>query len=330
MRASLALFLAIASAISFATSIVTTPLAVAKDAGGANTGGGAAGASDKGGSSQGSNGNGRGNGGESSADSKGNGHASGGESSRGSNGNARGNGGENSADSKGNNHGGGPSVGAGAGPGSGGTVGNGLGPGEAGRGGSRSSGTSSNVGTDVDAGRGNASIDGISQGTGATAGRVGVGDVTSRGTTNGNLTGSVAYGRQAPASQTLLVGPGPSSAGLVLPSQVAPLLESSDDRKRSDRSADLGSSSLRPLGPASPALRPVVRACRTALAEAASRYGATRVDVASTAPPRRSSDGGISAPMEARIVYVRGGRMQVRQAKVTCQFDANGQVVAAL
>jgi hypothetical protein len=34
--------------------------------------------------------------------------------------------------------------------------------------------------------------------------------------------------------------------------------------------------------------------------------------------------------MEARIVYVRGGRMQVRQAKVTCQFDANGQVVAAL
>jgi hypothetical protein len=33
--------------------------------------------------------------------------------------------------------------------------------------------------------------------------------------------------------------------------------------------------------------------------------------------------------MEARI-YVRGGRMQVRQAKMTCQFDANGQVVAAL
>jgi hypothetical protein len=74
----------------------------------------------------------------------------------------------------------------------------------------------------------------------------------------------------------------------------------------------------------------MVVACRTALTEAASQYGAVRVDVASAASPRRSSDGGISAPMEARIVYLRGGRTEVRQAKVTCQFDASGEVVAAL
>ena len=34
--------------------------------------------------------------------------------------------------------------------------------------------------------------------------------------------------------------------------------------------------------------------------------------------------------MQARIVYARSGRMQVRQARVTCQFDPDGQVIAAL
>jgi hypothetical protein len=34
--------------------------------------------------------------------------------------------------------------------------------------------------------------------------------------------------------------------------------------------------------------------------------------------------------MEARIVYERRGRVQIRQARVTCQFDQKGQVIAAL
>jgi len=34
--------------------------------------------------------------------------------------------------------------------------------------------------------------------------------------------------------------------------------------------------------------------------------------------------------MEARIVYARSRGMQVRQARVTCQFDSSGQVIAAL
>jgi hypothetical protein len=79
-----------------------------------------------------------------------------------------------------------------------------------------------------------------------------------------------------------------------------------------------------------PAYRPILAACRAALAEAAEPYGATKVDVAVTGAPRKSSDGGLSAPVEARIVYSRSGRVQVRQARVTCQFDAGGQVVAAL
>jgi hypothetical protein len=34
--------------------------------------------------------------------------------------------------------------------------------------------------------------------------------------------------------------------------------------------------------------------------------------------------------MEVRIVYARSGGVQVRQSRVTCQFDPDGQVVAAL
>jgi len=74
----------------------------------------------------------------------------------------------------------------------------------------------------------------------------------------------------------------------------------------------------------------LVTACRTALAEAAEAYGAVRVDVASIARPRRSGGGGLSAPMEARIVYARSRGLQVRQSRVTCQFDSHGQVIAAL
>jgi hypothetical protein len=100
-----------------------------------------------------------------------------------------------------------------------------------------------------------------------------------------------------------------------------------------DGPSDPDARRARPLRPATPvqaAPRPVVNACRTALAEAAAAYGAVKVDVASRGAPRRSSDGGLSAPMEARIVYSRKGRMQVRQARVTCQFDLAGTVVAAL
>jgi len=92
----------------------------------------------------------------------------------------------------------------------------------------------------------------------------------------------------------------------------------------------LTTGSLQPLASVPGTPPRLVIACRNALSEAATPYGAVRVDVASIARPRPGGDGGISAPMRARIVYARSGRMQVRQARVTCQFDPDGQVIAAL
>jgi hypothetical protein len=38
----------------------------------------------------------------------------------------------------------------------------------------------------------------------------------------------------------------------------------------------------------------------------------------------------MGAPIEARIVYARGGDMQVRQARITCRLNTQGRVVALL
>jgi hypothetical protein len=72
----------------------------------------------------------------------------------------------------------------------------------------------------------------------------------------------------------------------------------------------------------------VVQSCRNALVSGASRYGAIRVDVASAGRLARLKDGSVSAPVEARIVFRRGDRVQVRQAPVTCRLDARGRMLA--
>jgi hypothetical protein len=101
---------------------------------------------------------------------------------------------------------------------------------------------------------------------------------------------------------------------------------------RQDRPLDPSrpTGALAPLTPRYQMPSAVVIACRSAIEGAALPLGAVQVDVVGAAEPRRSRDGGLSAPMEARIVYARNGRPQVRQARVTCQFNAGGQVVAAL
>ena len=50
-----------------------------------------------------------------------------------------------------------------------------------------------------------------------------------------------------------------------------------------------------------------------AIASAARPYGAARVEVASAGRSRRVSDGGLAAPLEARVLYARGGQFQVRR-----------------
>ena len=86
---------------------------------------------------------------------------------------------------------------------------------------------------------------------------------------------------------------------------------------------------LEPLRSRPPGMAPrTVRACRTAIVAGARRHGAVRVDVASAGPTRSRPTGALMAPIEVRIVYERKGQAEVRQARVTCQLDATGQVFA--
>jgi hypothetical protein len=72
----------------------------------------------------------------------------------------------------------------------------------------------------------------------------------------------------------------------------------------------------------------VVQSCRNALVPRAVHYGATHVDVASAGRTVRLKGGGISAPVEARILFQRGNHVQVRQARITCRLDQAGRITA--
>jgi hypothetical protein len=218
-------------------------------------------------------------------------------------------------------------------------------------------GTSASVGAGAAAGAGGSGT-GRSASSGGAVGGIGIGANASVGQTNGVGTGrgaaatgmvggavsggvsnvGIADGGRGASSRS---GQGRSTASLgraasfgrtadlageaiSLPGRLLPV-EIHESGSPAPRAA-----SLRSVIPMRPAYRPILSACRAALAEAAQPYGATKVDVAVTGAPRKSSDGGLSAPVEARIVYSRSGRVQVRQARVTCQFDVGGQVVAAI
>jgi hypothetical protein len=85
---------------------------------------------------------------------------------------------------------------------------------------------------------------------------------------------------------------------------------------------------LRPLRAKPGTSLSVVQSCRNALVPRAVRYGATHVDVASAGRTVRLKGGGISAPVEARILFQRGNHIQVRQARITCRLDQAGRIIA--
>jgi hypothetical protein len=70
-----------------------------------------------------------------------------------------------------------------------------------------------------------------------------------------------------------------------------------------------------------------VAACRRTIAGEARALGAVQVDAVSAGAPRTERGGLTGAPIVARIVYARGGQMQVRQARINCQINAQGRVV---
>jgi hypothetical protein len=84
----------------------------------------------------------------------------------------------------------------------------------------------------------------------------------------------------------------------------------------------------RPLARVPGVARRSVNSCRETIAAEAKSHGAVRVEAVSAGAPTRARQGITRAPIEARIIYARGGQVQVRQARITCQLNAQGRVIS--
>jgi hypothetical protein len=109
------------------------------------------------------------------------------------------------------------------------------------------------------------------------------------------------------------------TSNLSLPSPLVPRLEPS----RAERTGLVG-----PLVPSAGTPTQIVQMCRSSVMTAALPYGAIRVEAVSAGQARPMPDGGLSAPIEVRVVYARANARQVRQSRVACRLNANGAVVA--
>lgn len=118
---------------------------------------------------------------------------------------------------------------------------------------------------------------------------------------------------------------GPGDSEWMLPASLAPL-DSSSAQERRDGAAS--ADAMPPLKGRPGASLSVVSACREAIITASRPHGVTRVDVASAGLTRTGRQGAVLAPLEARLVYQRGGDVQVRRSRVTCQVAASGVVTA--
>ncbi|MCF6099097.1 hypothetical protein [Mesorhizobium muleiense] len=158
---------------------------------------------------------------------------------------------------------------------------------------------------------------------------VGVGDPSSAsGTAPGGKPGNPALGAGQAASSNAGITPATTKAKAasqfaILPRKLRP---SGTGRNTSAR-ITYGYPFMAPLK-AKPGIPPaVVRACRTAIASAATPLGAVLVHAVS-AGPLQQRRGALTAPIEVRIHYARQGGVEVRQARVGCRLDAAGRVTA--
>jgi hypothetical protein len=120
-----------------------------------------------------------------------------------------------------------------------------------------------------------------------------------------------------PAPASLI--PGGSNATLTLPPSLLPLPEAS----RAETTGSVGS-----LVPRASLPSQLVEACRTSIAAAALPYGVMRVEAVGAGQTSRTQDGGLTAPLQVRVMYARANARQVRQSRVACQLNAAGTVVA--
>ncbi len=86
--------------------------------------------------------------------------------------------------------------------------------------------------------------------------------------------------------------------------------------------------SLRQPLASAPGRNDFVEACRVMVEKAAKEQGAAWVEAASAGPQRRVPDGYI-APVQFRILYPGIVSSRVRQAKLNCKADRNGNILDA-
>ena len=207
---------------------------------------------------------------------------------------------------------------------------------------------STSVGGIADGALGAAGLGGLGQSggqIGSTANQAGPSSAGPAGSTTsfsspGGVSGSSAPAGFSSATASTVNGPRPVANGrgapagfsfVPLPLILLPVADPDHEPsiRPPGRADATGSVRLGPLASRPGTSAAVLAACRDAIAAAASPYGAARVEVVSAGRSRRMRGGGLAAPVEARVLYARNGRLQVRQAQVSCRLDAAGFVVAA-
>jgi hypothetical protein len=71
-----------------------------------------------------------------------------------------------------------------------------------------------------------------------------------------------------------------------------------------------------------------VTACRNGIIQGARPHDPVRIDAVSAGNVQQMQGGGAIAPLMVRIVYDRQGGYEIREARVDCQLNAEGAVLA--
>lgn len=147
----------------------------------------------------------------------------------------------------------------------------------------------------------------------------------------GSASGGWAAGSQSPggggANTITPTAPAKSArASIVLPRMLWPLKKKRAAHERGEWAYPLRLPLTIAAVPGTPST--VVRACRKAIASAASPLGAVRVRAASAGSLLRHRSGALSAPLFVSINYAGQDGIQVRQARIRCRLDSSGKVIA--
>ena len=171
---------------------------------------------------------------------------------------------------------------------------------------------------------------GTTAGSGANSGGSAAGSGSGTRSSGGAFGGSTAQSPRGGGAKAIApIAPVKSArASIVLPRILWPLKKKRAQYERGEWAYPLRTLSAIVAVPGTPS--PVVRACRQAIASAASPLGAVRVRAASAGSLIRHRSGAFTAPLTVSIDYADQDGIQVRQARIRCRLDASRRVIAVI